>query len=148
MVRGFGGEAGFAVDITFGRCRGESSSREDVVKTPAEVSLHGVNDAIIPKRELPLFVIMFSEDINEAPFEDFPERGLLVGVETDGAREVLRVINVARLGGDVQVAGPTQEVLRGIFFFEEAAQAGEPFEFVLEAGRVDVGTLRHVGIND
>src|ERR671914_618072 len=91
------------VDGASGAFCGELRRQQDVVDSqpPAALKCH---QAVVPPCELLLGLLEEAKRVSEADVHDVAERGALGFGEMDLSFPALRVMDVARLGGDVEVA--------------------------------------------
>lgn len=148
MVAGSFGKAGLFVDITSGALLGEGPGGHDVVQSPAKVSPESAAGPVVPEGILAWLIAVHSEYINKTPIDDSIEGFMYIGVVTDVAEEGNRVVHVYGQRGDVEVSEPDNRVGRFEIVLEEAEQAVEPGELVIELLGIGRNALGNVSIDD
>ena len=83
-----------------------------------------VAGAVVPPRVQAVAVVVLAEDVDEAPVDEAGERGPLGGRDVGGADELGRVVDVAVVGGDVEVAADDHVGRRVAPRVEVARRAG------------------------
>ena len=87
----------------------QDARRQDMVDTPAEIPLESV------AKEIPVSVlndirVKFAKDIDESQGDDFFVGIPSVDVKIDIVHTLLRVIDVNRFGGDIEIANPDRRL--------------------------------------
>src|SRR5207249_4474294 len=136
-----------AVDLDGEAARSERGRQQDVVdpEPPAAVKSTG---AVIPPGEETALLAVEPERVTEPPGDEIAEGRALRVAEHDLAAPLLRVPDVAVLGGDVEVAAQDERLVGLGGGFEEGAEAAIPVELVGVLVRADLLAVRPVDAHD
>jgi len=145
VVRGALQAARFLVHHAAAAGRAQRRRHQQVVDAQAEVAAEG-HHAVVPPRERALGLLEEAEGVDQAEVLQRAEGGAF------GRRDVDLVfpvgVGVAVFGGDVEVAGQHQVLVRLEFFAQPVGERGEPAQLVLELVRAHRLAVWEVAAHD
>ena len=148
------GVVGGSGDFTWGHidlgetaARGQRTCRQYVVDAPAEIALEGI------AKEIPVGVlndirVKFAKNIDESPGDHLLVGDSSIDVEVGIVHASFGMVDVNRLGGDIEVAKPDRRCIGVQGAFKISAQTLKPSELQSVFLRRNRITLRNVSVDD